>query len=84
MSDGEVQFDTDQQNYSPINAAYRGSTSAATGYGGYGQSQATGMTGWLIRHHIISNETQGKAILFGIVFLNLILTGFVVYKYILK
>ena len=83
MSDGEVQFDTDQQNYSPINAAYRGGTGGAVGYG-YNQSQATGMTGWLIRHHIISTETQGKAILFGVVILILILTGFVIYNFILK
>ncbi len=80
MSDGDIQFDTDQQSYS--------STGASNSYysqAGFGQqSEATGMAGWLIRKGIISNENQAKAILLGVVLLNFILAGVVIYYFILK
>ncbi|MDE2040841.1 MAG: hypothetical protein KGI59_00415 [Patescibacteria group bacterium] len=79
----------------PSSAASAGSTGGASGMsGGYSsayarydeQRQAAGgsrMERWLIRHHMAASPRGAQIILIGIIIVNLIITGAVIY-YILK
>lgn len=68
MSD--IQFETDQVQYRSRSVL--------------GQAQVPGMAAWLMRMGIIKKESQSGNVLIGIIFLNLILTGLVIYFFIFK
>jgi hypothetical protein len=78
-----VEFDTDKDNnprYAP-----RASSSVGTPLQ-YGQTQSIGSVGmarWLIRHGIISGDSGAKVILVGIVCLNFIAMGIILYFFVL-
>jgi hypothetical protein len=72
-----VEFDTDTDN----NPLY----SSRTGYG-RNQAQSVGSVGmahWLISHGIINSESGAKTILIGIVCINFIAMGLVLYFFVL-
>jgi hypothetical protein len=72
-----VEFDTDTDN----NPLYSSRT-------GYGQNQArsvgsVGMAHWLISHGLVNSESGAKSILIGVVAVNFILMGLVLYFFVL-
>jgi hypothetical protein len=72
-----VEFDTDTDN----NPLYSSRT-------GYGQNQSksvgsVGMSRWLISHGLVNSESGAKAILIGIVCVNFIAMGLVLYFFVL-
>ena len=67
-----VQFDTDSQGIPKF-------TSRTV----LGQAQTPGMVSWLIRKGIIKDESQAGGLLVGVVLFNIIVTGVVVYLYVL-
>ncbi len=48
-----------------------------------GQPQVPGMVAWLMRKGIIKNESQAGGLLVGVVLFNIIVTGLVIYFYVL-
>jgi hypothetical protein len=48
-----------------------------------GQPQVPSMASWLIKRGIIKEESQAKGVLFGIICFNFIVTGLVIFFFIL-
>jgi hypothetical protein len=48
-----------------------------------GQAQVPGMANWLLKKGVIKEESQAKGVLVGIMIINFIVMGFVVYKFVL-
>ena len=71
-----IQFDTDQEGLP------KGQTFASRTV--FDQTQASGMAAWLIKKGIVKSRTQAEAVLFGIFFADIILTGLVIYFFIIK
>ncbi len=79
MSD--IQFDTDQIQYSrPTRLVTNQQQLNGVGFGSGG---GKGMAGWLVRKGIIKDESQAGGILIGVVIFNFILTGVVIYLFVL-
>ncbi len=51
--------------------------------GALGQPQTSGMSGWLLKKGIIKDQSQAGGVLLGFVILNIIVTIFVVYYFLL-
>ena len=64
-----IQFETDQPQFRPQSVQN-------------GQSQASGMTAWLIRKGIIKDESQAGGILGGVVVFNFVLTALIIYFFV--
>lgn len=82
MSD-HVQFDEDQVGVQK-RSARPGMPSSMSAGPAFGQSQSTGMAGWLIRHGIMSSDSGAKFILMGIVCINFIAAGLIIYFFVLR
>jgi hypothetical protein len=66
-----VEFDTDSQS---MNYAYRSMSQ---------QSQNKGLTGLIIKMGLAKDENGAKLVMIGILAFNLIVTGFILFKFIL-
>jgi hypothetical protein len=87
----EVEFEADVQDTRGIN--HYSSRSGSFGAGSVGASSQSdqapgstsniGMVRWLVRHGIIRGDGGAKFILFGIVAINFIATGLILYFYVL-
>lgn len=80
MKDDHIEFDTDQQGFPASPSASPSQFASQT----FGQTEASGMAGWLMRKGIIHNETQAKTLLVGVVFFNFIVAGLVFYFFVFK
>jgi hypothetical protein len=78
--DNHIEFDTDQQGL-PSSASL---PSQFTSHEVFGRPEVPGMAAWLIRKGIISNETQAKAILIGIIVIDFIIAGIIFYYFVIK
>ena len=74
MSD--VEFDTDFQTRRP---SLQGGIPSV----GVPSSYPRGMMGWLMKHHITQSEGSATTLLAGFISINFILTGLIVYFYVL-
>lgn len=80
----EVEFEEDfggnKTNVNPVNS---GSNSYGNNYNRYNnQTEERGMTGWLIRHHIVKSATGAQYILFAIMIINLVIM-FIAFGYVI-
>jgi hypothetical protein len=57
-------------------------TQFAPGANPYVQNTSGGMAAWLVKRGIISDESQAKGILLGLVVVNLVVTAVVIYYFI--
>lgn len=64
-----VEFEVDQQKFKSKTA--------------FGRKGTTGIAGWLIEKGIVKDETQASSLLTIIVALNLILTGVIIYYFLI-
>jgi hypothetical protein len=81
MSNIEFDSETDALH------GYSHGANPATGAGSFGGGntpQVRGMSGWLMRAGIAQSETGVKVILLGVVALNFIIAGCVMYFFVLK
>ncbi|HTK33487.1 MAG TPA: hypothetical protein VL335_03005 [Candidatus Paceibacterota bacterium] len=84
MSDIEFEADFDNNPHRRAQAAY---TSMGGGASQMGQVQGgshIGMVNWLIRHGIITGESSAKAFLIGLISINFIATGLILYFFVLR
>ena len=79
MEDNHIEFDTDEQGMSSV-----GGLSPFTSREIFGQPEVPGMAAWLIRKGIISTESQAKGILVGIIVIDFVIAGLVLYFFVLK
>jgi hypothetical protein len=80
MSD--VEFDTDIQG----NPRYSSPTKSGGSSVPFGQPQSiesVGMARWLIRHGVVNSDSGAKVILVGVVCVNFIAMGLILYLYVL-
>jgi hypothetical protein len=78
-----VQFDMDQQGM-PSRPRSSGNSGGFAEGQVFGQTQVSGMAGWLIKKGIVNSELGARGFLFFIVIINFALTGFLVYFFVLK
>lgn len=64
-----IEFETDQERFKSKTA--------------FGRKGTTGLSGWLIEKGIVRDEAQASSLLTIVVALNLILTGAVIYYFII-
>ncbi len=64
-----------EQDYKP--------TTSYTSRTVFGQPQVPGMAAWLMRKGVIKEESQAKSVLIGIMIINFVVMGFVIYKFVL-
>jgi hypothetical protein len=81
MEDEHIEFDTDQQG---LPSASSSGSSQFTSRSVFGQPEVPGMAAWLIRKGIISNESQAKGLLVGIVIVDFIIAGIIFYFFVIK
>jgi hypothetical protein len=79
-----VEFDSDIDNNPRYARRVPAPGALPNQYSQYGQPQVHGgMTGWLVRHGIVSGDSGAKTVLIGIVCINFIAMGFVLYFFVL-
>jgi hypothetical protein len=78
--DEHIEFDTDEQGMSANASASSQFTSRSV----FGKQEVPGMAAWLMKKGIISNETQAKGILIGIVVVDFIIAGIIFYYFVIK
>lgn len=71
-----VEFEEDNlsRSYGKIDSPAQGFSSGTNNYQSYGEPEARGMTGWLIRHGIVKSQQGAQLMLVGVIIFNLIVT----------
>ena len=78
MSD--IEFEADVQNNPHYATKTPGVVKSSTSSSG----SDIGMVRWLVRHGIISSDSVAKTFLIGFIIVNFIITGFIMYFYVLR
>ncbi len=78
-----VQFDEDQVGL-PRRTTGQVRPGPFVAANNFGQPQSTGMAGWLVRHGIMNSDSGAKVALVGVVCINFIVAGLVLYFFVLR
>ena len=76
MSNSNIEFESDVQGTNKYANSGSGTTMSHKG--------SSGMVGWLIRHGIVKSDSFGKGILIGVIVLDFVVAGLILYFYVLR